>query len=743
MFGTLLFAALSAIFCLAGADLPNHEVDPAFSSYVAHVAAAEALMRLDEPANARRFFETAPVVHRGWEWRFLAARLDESLATLGRHDCTVFELAFNPDGTRLAAVDGCGNLVVRTFPAGEEQYRIAAHDGMAFRVAYSPDGQTIGTCGGDKTAKLWDAATGAPKIVFRGFETPVTSIEFTADGKRVAVSGYTKLPEPPYVLGTVKIWDAATGAVETTLTGGEKPISMLRIRPDGGRVAVSSWRGGVDVWDVNSPERVLNITLPDEGVYTALNCVDYSPDGRLLTAGSKDRTARVWNADSGEQIARLPHGGWVTATRFSPDGKLLLTASHDCLLRLWDTSTWTEVPTLRGHTGGPWAAVFTPDGNRVVSAGIEGDIRVWDARWRDYGGAVRRESAACYSAKYIDGGRAIVTGTHEGTIGVWDAHTLERLASWVAHPGSSTNHVSVSADGRRFVSCSWDKTAKVWDSATGSLVRTFTHDAGIVFAAIGPDGRLVVTLPRGAKELPVWDSETGAEATRLTGLNGGCETAAFSPDGRKVAAACGGNGVALWNMSETDKPVFLKDRPAKIRDVAFSADGMNLAASDDEGRLTLWDVGRAEAVWSTRPTQGAINRVRFSPDGERIACGGNECALVSARAGVTTLLMRPHKDATWDLSFSPDGRRLASCSVDGTLHVDSAIPFVAQREERQTALDSQRRAVDRVARMRAEGMNAERIATEVRADPSLDPQQRGQLMNELLRTERGGSRSKH
>lgn len=734
MFCVPALVAMSCVVFPGGADAPTPPADPLLSSYLAHVAATEALMRLDEPANAKHFLDGAPASHRGWEWNYLAARLDESIGTVGHHDCTVFELAFSADGTRLAAVDGCGNLVVRTFPAGEEQYRVAAHEGVAFRVAFSPDGQTIGTCGSDKTAKLWDAATGAPKIVFRGFETPVSSIQFSTDGRRVATSGYTKLPQPPFVLGTIQIWDAATGSVEATLTGGEKPISMICIRPDGARITAASWRGGIDVWGINSPERVLSVTVPDEGIYTALNCVDYSPDGRLLVAGSKDRSARVWNADTGEPVARLAHGGWVTATRFSPDGKRLLTASHDCLVRVWDTSDWTEIGVLRGHTGGPWAAVFTPDGSQIVSAGIDGDIRVWDGGWRDYGGATRRETAACYSAKYVDGDRAIVTGGHDGTIGVWDAGTLDRIAAWSAHPESSTNHVSVSADGRRIVSCSWDKTAKVWDAATGTLIRTLTHDAGIGFATIGPDGRLVVTVPRGAKELPVWDADTGSSATRLAGLAGGCETVTFSPDGGRVAAACGGSGVALWNMTETNKPVFLKDRSARIRDVAFSPDGSSLAAGDDEGSVTLWDVRRAEALWTSHPMQNGINRVRFSPDGERVACGGNVCVLVSARTGAATLTMRPHKDAIWDLAFSHDGKRLVTCSVDGTIHVSSAVPFIREREERQAATELQRTAAERVARMRGEGSSGERIAAELRADSSLDEGRRGQLLNELLRS---------
>ena len=77
-------------------------------------------------------------------------------------------------------------------------------------AAFSPDGTRIVTASGDKTARIWDAATGKEITVLRGHENEVTSAAFSPDGTRIVTASEDK---------TARIWDAATGKEITVLRG--------------------------------------------------------------------------------------------------------------------------------------------------------------------------------------------------------------------------------------------------------------------------------------------------------------------------------------------------------------------------------------------------------------------------------------------------------------------------------------------------------------------------------------------
>ena len=91
--------------------------------------------------------------------------------------------------------------------------------------------------------------------------------------------------------------------------------------------------------------------------------VCFSPDGKQLVSASIDRTVKVWNAETGEEVRSLTgHTGPVLGVCFSPDGKRLASASVDRTIKVWDTAAWREEATFKGHTSPVGAVCFSPDG---------------------------------------------------------------------------------------------------------------------------------------------------------------------------------------------------------------------------------------------------------------------------------------------------------------------------------------------------------------------------------------------
>ncbi len=114
----------------------------------------------------------------------------------------------------------------------------------------------------------------------------------------------------------------------------------------------------------------------------------FSPDGSRIVTGSRDGTAKVWDARTGELLLELKgHSGDVTSASFSPDASLIATGSVDGTAKVWDARTGSASLDLIGHTGAVRIASFSPDGSRILTSGIPTGnqdrattAKVWDAR---------------------------------------------------------------------------------------------------------------------------------------------------------------------------------------------------------------------------------------------------------------------------------------------------------------------------------------------------------------------------
>jgi WD40 repeat protein len=235
-----------------------------------------------------------------------------------------------------------------------------------FDVAYSPDGKRLASASHDKTVRVWDAQTGQELLTLLGHTTSVSDVAFSTDGMHLASAG----------AGVVIVWDIQTGAQVFTLNSGGGG-GHVAVSPDGTRLA-----GDRKVWDANTGKEL--VTLEGEGVSVRAFC----PDGkRLASSGQRVVGVKVWDAQTGkvllsrlkgetgeEVVAFVGHVDRVWNVGFSPDGKWLASAGGG-VVKVWNAIRGQELFTFKGQFGR--GVAFSPDGKYIASGGADNTVKVW------------------------------------------------------------------------------------------------------------------------------------------------------------------------------------------------------------------------------------------------------------------------------------------------------------------------------------------------------------------------------
>jgi WD40 repeat protein len=367
-------------------------------------------------------------------WR--ATGLQE-VAVLHGHTGAVADVAFTPDGRRLASVsqsqglDWAGDDSERIwevdFAAGLPVLR--GHTRPVYPVGYSPDGRWIASGGWDHTARLWDAATGEQHAVLP-HAAVVFSLGFSPNGSWLVTGGDGNC--------LLKIWDVGTARLLREIQGRGGKVCTLAVSPDRLQVAAITDMKGLAVVDVATGREVFH--APPPAPPTAGRALAYSPDGRWLAACNAERVIRVWNARTFEPLAELVgHVDVVNWICFSPDSRRLVSGGADRMLRVWELATRTSRE--RGHTDEVFTAVFHPDGTRIASAGRDRAVWLWDAATGEAVARLPGHTNYVWSLAFSPDGKTLVSGSGDTSVRLWDTEPLRvrnqaRRAAEALRPGA-------------------------------------------------------------------------------------------------------------------------------------------------------------------------------------------------------------------------------------------------------------------------------------------------------------------
>jgi WD40 repeat protein len=615
-------------------------------------------------------------------------------------------LAFHPDGSLLAVGSLDTKFSVRLFDlnTGKELLRLQLDAGLE-RLAFTADGARLITHDSGYIARAWDIVTGQELFRFaHSGAAKAEHIVYDAAKGRVATSNEA----------VAQVWDTASGRKIADFRFDDR--IDIALSPNGASLAVHK-KDSSDIAVLRVDDGLARSDTSAATLFTLrhekeISAFAFSADGAKIVTGGKD-DVRLWDANSGKELARFNPHGRVGRVIVSDDSTVLaisLEKSSGNWLAM-DMNSWAEVqfwhvPTMRKLAVAPFREsemAFRPGTTTFVIADHTSTVRIVYPEWanpeHDRLFLGKRPAQTVISSN----GQLIATRNDDSKEAeIWDVETGKQRAR-IAQDDVLSD-IDFTADGRRLLTRSEDKTIRLWDTNTGRELLRFapTERSAWDWFAFSTDGkRMVIERPGPSQgeeaRFELYDTDTGASIGKPIPKKKFINTIVLSPDGRYLATGEGATrreekggvdslvkmgffGARLWDF-HTGQVVVELPHEFPLVGLAFSPDGTLIATRTNliVDPVRLWSVptGKLVAELALPPKGQGTKTVasldfrqyrkmlaegsgnEFSLDGRVFAAGAGNVLSVwrttdHARVGLFT-----HKHQIVAFSFSRDGRLLA------------------------------------------------------------------------------------
>ncbi len=377
------------------------------------------------------------------------------------------DLAFSPDGTRLATTGRNAEVTVWDTTTGHEVYAFNTRFVLC-ALEFTPDGTGIAVVVDDGSAALHDVGTGKNVRLSTEWHG-VGAVAYTSDSKLITACG-----------DRIRLWEPETGVPRRKFQGLHQDIRQVKFSPDDNWLAITTARGVATARSLRQEHRPFRLIGAD------VTGVAFFPDGDRIATLS-DGTLRT-SRPTGELLTTSDREDQSLAYSLacSPDGRHVVSGHVDGTIRI--RTTRVVVRTVQAHESDVETVAVAPDGRHIATGSSDGTVKVWSFEGDLVATFVVRRSI--WAVAFSPDGRRVAAASSDGFARVWSV-TGELVLTLAGHT-TLVRDVAFSPDGRHIATGAEDGTARIWDASTGAELATLVH---------GGDGELVL-LPDGSYKNP-------------------------------------------------------------------------------------------------------------------------------------------------------------------------------------------------------------------------------------------------
>lgn len=571
---------------------------------------------------------------------------DIKLVIQNGHTGIVSSIDTSPDGKYI--ISGSWDGSIRLWNRNGKLLKVLySHNGPIYSVTFSPDGKYFASGGLDKNIYIWNQNGELQRKVNTAHS--VSSVQFCNNSNQIISTPFNNAIQ----IYTIK------GKLLKTINTNRYHIKDVACGLNGKYISYGLDNGTIYIRKINGE---LFKTL--KGHTSSVTSISFSQDGKFIASGSKDNTIRLWNTD-GKQIKVLKgHTEPVNIVAFSPDGKYLVSGSDDNKIILWN-SNGKVYKVLKGRYFK--SIVFSPNGREIIFSSIK-TINLWninDEFQKTFGGYNDLFSNIEFNPneKYIISGGwgKIRIREREGKL-----HIIYNNHS------SIVTNVIFSSSGKYFSTAGMDKTLRLWKFNQKIFFPDYNHSIWIK----NIEGTYVIS-----EDSKKFLSAIGMNNMQNRSSNIKC--IAFDPKERFIISGADGNRkmIQLWSIKGKLLKT-LEGHTSAVYSIAITPNGKFFASSSGDRTIRLWTT-EGKLIETVKGHGGAVNSLSFSPDGKHLVSGSSDNTVRIWKAKINdtssflfennkiklSTILKGHSDVVTSVTFSPDGKIIASGSMDKTIRL--------------------------------------------------------------------------
>ncbi len=602
------------------------------------------------------------------------------------------------------------------------------HELAVIAVAISPDSNYVATGSRDKSAKLWELASGREVRSFLGHEASVNSIDFSRDGKYLITSSGDK---------SVRIWETSTGKEIFKLEPDNERLTDVALSNDDKFFVTGGYGDSARVYDFQTKKILARIPVnPDKGRGYGIS-IAISPDNKWIGFGEDNRVATVYRTTDWQQVYKFEFtegwcGGCYTSLVFSPDKKNFFMGSHNGPVKKYNLQNGQLVHQLNDKVEELRALAISQDGKKLVVANDK-LIKIYDAESgkeiQTINPSLTEEINEC---TFTQSGKQVLITCDDNTTTIWDLAknkktgvltgflndrdkgglTYDQDNFWDAGMAKYVrfkNYLMISNNGKELIKGKFGTKVKRWDIASGKALMEYNgHKKAVLCYDLSKDGKRMVT-GGGDGKIILWDTQTGDSIQSIQSYRQPILDIHFSEDENQITTsswdatmkihdlktkkllhywefqefgsafnvAWGPNDLYLISAQHKELTMWEIDSKEPVRkfighqdqvsSIRMSADQKSLLTASWDGSIRVWDIGTALMTKKLKAHIGAVHAAIFNDGENEVFSAGADrvIRLWSLETSSVSRTFEGHKAEVTSLVLSPDRKMLISHSVDG------------------------------------------------------------------------------